>query len=87
MARRSTALAALHAIEAHSDVAGTDHPRILRANERLLSFEAISNLVGELQEASAELDYDRARGLLSSAIEGYSPAKGLAFIYLAPDHP
>jgi FlaA1/EpsC-like NDP-sugar epimerase len=60
-----------------SDVEGTDHPRILRANERLLSFEAISNFVGELQDAAAELDYDRARGLLSSAIEGYNPANGI----------
>ncbi len=60
-----------------SDVSGTEHPRILRADEKSLPFETISNVVGELQDAAAELDYVRARGLLSSAVEGYNPTNGI----------
>jgi hypothetical protein len=29
--------------------------------------------VDELRDAAAEMDYDRARGLLSSAVEQYTP--------------
>lgn len=60
-----------------ADVTGTEHPRILRADERSLLFETLSNFVEELQAASAELDYDRAYGLLSSAVEEYNPTNGI----------
>jgi FlaA1/EpsC-like NDP-sugar epimerase len=60
-----------------SDVTGTEHPRILRADERSLPFEALSNIVRELQDAAAKLDYDRARGLLSNAVEGYNPTNDI----------
>ena len=60
-----------------SDVTGTEHPRILRADERSLPFETLSIFVGELQDAAAELDYDRARELLSSVVEEYNPTNGI----------
>jgi FlaA1/EpsC-like NDP-sugar epimerase len=60
-----------------SNVSGTEHPRILRADERSLPFDTLSGFIDELQEALAGLDYDRARGLLSSAVEGYSPTNGI----------
>jgi FlaA1/EpsC-like NDP-sugar epimerase len=54
-------------------VTGTEHPRILRADERSVLFATLSNFVDELRDAAAEMDYDRARGLLSSAVEQYTP--------------
>ena len=60
-----------------SDVTGTEHPRILRADERSLLLETLSDLVRELQDASAELDYNRARDVLSRAVEEYTPASGI----------
>ncbi len=60
-----------------SDVSGTEHPRILRADERFLAVDTVSGLIEELQDAAAALDYDRARGLLTRAVEGYHPSNDI----------
>ena len=60
-----------------SNVSGTEHPRILRADERFLPSDTVSELIGELQDAAVALDYDRARSVLSRAVEEYQPSNGI----------
>jgi len=61
-----------------SNVSGTEHPRIMRADEEYLPYDSLAEFVGELESASAELNYERARILLSQAVKEYSPAEGIA---------
>jgi FlaA1/EpsC-like NDP-sugar epimerase len=47
-----------------SNVSGTEHPRILRADEDYLRLDVLSRYLQELEAASEALDYARARDLL-----------------------
>jgi FlaA1/EpsC-like NDP-sugar epimerase len=60
-----------------SNAEGTEHPRILRANEDSLGEEILARLLEELVEASEQLDYDRARQVLFRAVKEYAPTNGL----------
>ena len=60
-----------------SNVSGTEHPRILRADEECLSYEILDEILGELKRASAELDYDQARQILLRAVVEYKPSNGI----------
>lgn len=60
-----------------ANVTGTEHPRILRADEEFLSFEVLSRLLEELNTASLVLDYDTARNILLSAVKEYEPSNGI----------
>jgi len=56
-----------------SNVSGTGHPRIMRADEDSLSMDVISDLLAELTQASKHLDYDKARRILLTAVQEYDP--------------
>jgi FlaA1/EpsC-like NDP-sugar epimerase len=56
-----------------SNVSGTEHPRILRADEDFVPFEELETMLESLKDASLALDYDRARNLLTLIVEEYSP--------------
>jgi len=60
-----------------SNVSGTEHPRILRADEEFLAYEQLDDLLTNLKEASAALDYDRAREILLEAVREYTPSNGI----------
>ena len=60
-----------------SNVTGTRHPRILRADEDYLSSDTLSALLAELAIVAEERDYDRARGLLSRAVIEYCPSNDI----------
>ena len=60
-----------------SNVTGTEHPRILRADEDFLPQAEVDRVVAELKEASSVLDYDRARSILMRAVKEYSPSNGI----------
>ncbi len=60
-----------------SNVSGTEHPRIMRAEEEFLMPDVLDGLLTELREASATLDYDRARNTLMRAVAEYSPTNGI----------
>ena len=60
-----------------ANVSGTEHPRILRADEEYLPIDILLKLLNELMDASLALDYDRARGTLLKAVKEYSPANGI----------
>lgn len=60
-----------------SNVNGTEHPRIMRADEDRLSLEVLNELLDSLRTASAGLDYDRAREILMRAVKEYAPSNGI----------
>jgi len=60
-----------------SNVSGTEHPRIMRADEDSLTMEVLSELLDELTQASRDLDYDRARKVLLTAVKEYDPQNGI----------
>ena len=58
-----------------SNVSGTEHPRILRAVERCLTWEKLELLLRELAATVQTVDCRRARELLQNAIEEYQPGE------------
>jgi FlaA1/EpsC-like NDP-sugar epimerase len=60
-----------------ANVTGTEHPRILRADEHALDFNTLSRLIHELRAAADALDHQKARELLTRAVREYKPANGV----------
>ena len=60
-----------------TDVSGTRHPRIMRANEDYIEIEDLRSLLEELKIASLDLDRDRARQVLMRTVSGYQPQNGI----------
>jgi FlaA1/EpsC-like NDP-sugar epimerase len=60
-----------------SNVSGTRHPRIMRADETFLPFDTLWELIRDLQAAAMGLDYARARNLLTQAVTEYRPSNGI----------
>ncbi len=60
-----------------SNVSGTEHPRILRADEEFIPKKELSRLIDELQAASRDLDCERAKALLMSAVKEYAPGESI----------
>jgi FlaA1/EpsC-like NDP-sugar epimerase len=56
-----------------SNVAGTEHPRIMRAIEHSLPWSRIQELLNDLLIALANFDCPRALGRLADAVQEYTP--------------
>jgi FlaA1/EpsC-like NDP-sugar epimerase len=61
-----------------SNVSGTEHPRILRADEDFIEYDSLVQVFGELEKACSELNYERAQTLLCQVVMEYTPADGIA---------
>jgi FlaA1/EpsC-like NDP-sugar epimerase len=59
-------------------VTGTDHPKILRAEEEFLPWESLQGLIDRLQIASQELDLEAVRSILLEAVDGFEPGEGVS---------
>ncbi len=57
------------------DVSGTEHPKILQAQEDMLSPELLSRILARLETAVASNDVESARALLAEAVAGYRPSQ------------
>lgn len=55
------------------EVSPTSHSMIMRANEELLSWDALKATLSELLAAVDAADYDRVRQLLRATVSGYTP--------------
>jgi FlaA1/EpsC-like NDP-sugar epimerase len=60
-----------------TDVSGTRHPRIMRAEEDYLDLEELEPLVAELEVTSRALDRVRARQILLDAVGEYDSSNGI----------
>ncbi|MBT8132667.1 MAG: polysaccharide biosynthesis protein, partial [Gammaproteobacteria bacterium] len=56
-----------------SNVSGTGHPRIMRADEDCLTMKVVSELLDQLKQSSRDLDYETARKILLTAVKEYDP--------------
>ena len=54
-------------------VTGTDHPKIMRAEEEALSWTELEALLGRLQVACKRLDLHQIREVLMNAVAGFEP--------------
>ncbi len=52
---------------------GTEHPKIMRAKEEMLSWEEVQVLLSELRTVIAEFDLADLRRLMMRAVKGYQP--------------
>jgi FlaA1/EpsC-like NDP-sugar epimerase len=59
------------------NVAGTEHPRILRAMEHSLTWEQIRHVLDDLAQCSLRYDCERAREILLRAVPEYQPTDRL----------
>lgn len=55
------------------NVAGTEHPRILRAMEHSLPWDQVRSVLDELAQCSVRFDCERAREVLMRAVPEYRP--------------
>ena len=60
-----------------ANVSGTDHPRIMRADEDSLALDEVNARLAELELASQRLDHTKAREVLLSVVHEYSPTNGI----------
>ena len=60
-----------------TNVHGTDHPRIMRADEDSLTADVLSSYLDDIKAASVELNYDMARDILMRAVKEYQPSNGI----------
>ncbi len=59
------------------DVTGTEHERIMTANETFLPWDEFEQLIGELSSACEELQHDVIRKILLEAPTGFNPTDGI----------
>jgi FlaA1/EpsC-like NDP-sugar epimerase len=60
-----------------SNVTGTEHPRIMRADEHALTLEELDAVLADLLAACDKLDYEAARDVLLKAVREYDPTNGI----------
>ena len=62
-------------------VTGTEHPKIMRAEEVALSWSELEGLVVRLQNACKRLDLRQIREILVYAVDGFEPKEGESEVY------
>lgn len=60
-----------------SNVTGTRHSRICRADEDYLPLAEVENIIEALEIAAENFDFETARGLLTSAVREYNATNGI----------
>lgn len=56
-----------------NNVMPTQHPRIMRANENRIEWEALKKVLADLAQAIADDNYPRIRSLFMEVVDGYRP--------------
>ena len=59
------------------NVAGTEHPMIMRAEEIALSWQLIEQFMQQIEKGVTEHDFSRLRSILMNAVSGYEPSSPL----------
>ncbi len=66
-----------------SDVTGTRHPRIMRANEEYIPLDTLNGLIGEIAAAAENRDRHQVRDVLLRAVGEYAPTNGIEDVIFA----
>ncbi|MFY0678028.1 MAG: polysaccharide biosynthesis protein [Neptuniibacter sp.] len=67
------------------DVIGTDHPKIMRAEEERLSYSELQALLESITDAIENEDSQLARSLLERAVAGFKPSSPVVDWLLKPE--
>ncbi len=59
-------------------VTGTEHPKIMRAEEETLPWEALEVLLSRLDLACKQIDLEEIRSLLKEAVDGFEPKEDVS---------
>jgi FlaA1/EpsC-like NDP-sugar epimerase len=59
------------------NVVGTDHAKIMRANEEYLDADTLNTYLSEIQAAIAALDHSKVRDILEKSVKGYRPHESM----------
>lgn len=59
-------------------VTGTDHPKIMRAEEETLPWEELSVLLSRLQKSCVRMDLQSIREILMTGVDGFEPLEEVA---------
>jgi FlaA1/EpsC-like NDP-sugar epimerase len=54
-------------------VTGTEHPKIMRAEEETLSWETLKPMIKRLEKACRDIDLPEIRSILMEAVDGFEP--------------
>jgi FlaA1/EpsC-like NDP-sugar epimerase len=60
-----------------SNVEGTDHPLIMRAQEAEIPWPLLQDLLKKMEVACEQFDYETVRKLLLHMVPGYTPQCGI----------
>lgn len=60
-----------------SNVSGTEHPRIMRANEECTPRDALRVILKDLRVACENLEFDNALEIMNRAVKEYSPSDSI----------
>jgi FlaA1/EpsC-like NDP-sugar epimerase len=55
------------------NIVGTDHAKIMRANEDCLDVDTLNSYLLDIQTAICIMDHSKVRSILEQAITGYRP--------------
>ena len=64
-------------------VTGTDHPKIMRAEEEFMSWDQLELMLDELETACKRLDLQAIRSVLMRAVVGFRPLLPTKFTFTA----
>ncbi|MGB0466077.1 MAG: polysaccharide biosynthesis protein [Pontibacterium sp.] len=67
-------------------VTGTEHPKIMRAQEEQLEREELLEILQHLEQAAEKGDCEAGRGLLQRAVSGFSPSSPIVDWLRETDH-
>ena len=67
------------------NVQGTEHPRIMTADEDYLGFDELNEFLVDLKEACSEYNYEKIRELISEAPTGFNPNSEICDHLFLPD--
>ena len=59
-------------------VTGTEHPKIVRAEEETLSWEVLQRLLDRLRKACSQIDLQEIKTVLMEAVDGFEPKEELS---------
>lgn len=68
------------------NVVGTDHPKILRANEAALSPELLKSCLDKMQQACELQDREMLLSCLEQMVQGYKPHHVVDLLYVKDEH-
>lgn len=58
-----------------NNVMGTEHPKIMRAQEKSLPWESVEKILDQIMQSTQRFDVESTLRILSEAVEEYSPDK------------